>query len=102
MNRTKLHPADAAASLIPHLLTLATQAADQAMELGLTMDTHTSVDEALEPTRAEGAVDIPVPPSQLAVLRRALLTEMRLQSKALAQTTDALYLCASRLAGKQR
>lgn len=88
--------------LIPHLLTLATQAADQMLELTLTMATHTSVDEALESQPPEDTVDILVSPSQLFVLRRALTTEMQLQLKALAHTTDALYHCTARLAGEQR
>lgn len=87
---------------MPHLLTLATQAADQVMELALTMDTHTSVDEALEPERPADTVDIPIPPTQLHVMRRALIAQMQVQLKALAKTNDALYVCANRLAGEQR
>ena len=94
-------PDDDASALIPHLLTLATQATDQVMELTLTMDTHTSVEEALGPEGAADAVDIPIPTTQLHVMRRALIAQMHAQLKALAKTNDALYVCAAELAAKR-
>lgn len=102
MARKKPHSTDKTTpSLAEHLVTLAWQAADQVLELALTMDTHAALESAQEPERQENTVDFLVPPSQLFVLRRALLTEMRLQVKALAHTTDALYVCAAELAAKR-
>lgn len=88
----------AALPLIPHLLALAQQTAEQLLQLSLTVETHVSLDTAVEPMSEEDTIEIFAPPSQIAVLRRALKTEMQHQLKTLAVTTDALYTCATELA----
>jgi hypothetical protein len=98
------HSQVATSPLIPHLLTLTTQATDQMVQLAMTMEAQVSVDEALEPEHpGEPQTELAtLPRVQLGVIRRALGTELQLQFKALTQTTDALYICARRLAGEER
>lgn len=97
---SRAHAPAPTSPLIPHLLLLATQANEQLLELALTVDAHASLDTAIEPFREEDTVEIFAPPSQLAVLRRALKNETQQQLKALAHTADALHACAAELAGK--
>jgi len=80
-NNNDPHPAatDPTSSLLQHIFTLAQQANEQLLQFALTVDAHFSLGTA--------------------VLRRALRTEMKHQLKALALTTDALYVCTKAAAG---
>ena len=98
-NNNDPHPAatDPTSSLLQHIFTLAQQANEQLLQFALTVDAHFSLGtDVLDDADPLHNV---APPARMAVLRRALRTEMKHQLKALALTTDALYVCTKAAAG---
>lgn len=100
-NRPKATARKSASNLAHHLLTLATQATEQVLQLALTVDALASMD-TIDRTVHEDMIKHVTPPSQITILRQALKTEMRHQLKALALTIDALYVCAEKAATRPR
>ncbi len=96
-NDSHIAAGDPTSSLLQHIFTLAQQANEQLLQLALTVDAHFSL--GTDVMDDEDPPHSVAPPTRIAVLRRALRTEMKQQLKALALTTDALYVCAEAAAG---
>lgn len=83
-NRRKALTRKSASVLAHHILTLATQATEQVLQVALTLDALTSMETDKQL----------LPLSQTAAVLQALETEMKHHLKALALTIDALHVCA--------
>lgn len=101
-NRRKTTARKSASNLAHHILTLATQATEQVLQVALTLDALASMDRTIDRAIHDDMVKHGAPPSQITILQQALKTEMRYQLKALALTIDALYVCAEKAATTPR
>lgn len=87
-----------AASLVPHILALATRASDQLLHLAMALDTRISLDDDWVPPVEADILEIAPPHTQRIILKQSLNDELRRQLQVLSLTTEALYDCADKVA----